>query len=439
MRAGGCRGVGRGLSWRLPSVTTLFTAFQSRNYRLYFAGQLVSLVGNWMTQTASVWLVYQLTGSPTWLGIVAFASQAPIVLLSPLAGVWVDRWNRLTLLKVTQVLSMVLTFLLAAIALSGHMHVAALTALAIAQGAVNAFDMPTRQSLAVQLAAKREHLSAVIGMNSSMFNLARLIGPSIGGLVIARFGAGLCFLFDGLSYLAVLAALAAMRLPGPREGAGPGTASAWASFREGLRYAHGFRPIRFLILFNASMSLFALSFTVLIPVYAQTVLKGDARTLGFLMSSSAVGAVAAALFLAGRRDLRGIGRVIVAGCLMAGAALGVFAWSRALALSMACLAFVGLGGLLVIVANNTLVQTLVDEDKRGRVMSLFAAAFLCGMPLGSLLTGALAEHLGIAWATTINALASVALGFVYLRQRARLRAESRPVLVQRGALPAAPG
>lgn len=416
----------------------LFTAFRSRNYRLYFGGQLVSLVGSWMTQTATVWLVYQLTGSPVWLGGVAFASQIPIVLLSPVAGVWVDRWDRLSLMKATQVLSMVQTLTLAVLTLTGHINIAILTTLAVVQGAINAFDTPTRQALAVLLAERREHLSAVIGMNSSMFNLARLIGPAIGGFVVAFFGAGLCFLFDGISYIAVLAALSAMKLRNTKVPAPTEPETAWTSFWKGIRYVRSFGAIRFLILFNGCMGLFALSYTVLIPVYAKQTFAGDARTLGLLMSSSAAGSVTAALFLASRKQIRGIGRVIMAGTWMAGVALAIFAWSHVMPLSMVCLLFAGLGGLLVVVSNNTLVQNLVDEDKRGRVMSLFAAAFLGGMPLGSLMTGWLAEHLGIAWATTVNAVACMMLGFVYLRNRQWIRAQARPVLERQGLIPVIP-
>lgn len=430
------RPVPRAITLRSLNPSQLFVAFRSPNYRLYFSGQLVSLIGNWMTQTATVWLVYQLTGSPVWLGAVAFASQLPIVLISPIAGVWVDRWDRLALLKATQVLAMLQTCALAALTLTHHISIPILVALAVIQGFINAFDTPTRQSLAVQLVDRREHLSAVIGMNSSMFNLARLIGPSLGGFVIAWVGAGMCFLLDALSYLAVLAALAAIRLKPPVI-AEAAPESAWKSFQGGLRYVRGFRPIRFLILFNGCMSLFALSYTVLIPVYAREVLNGDARTLGFLMSSSAAGSVMSALFLASRKEIRGIGVVIVAGCCVAGIALLFFAWVHHLAIAMLCLLFTGLGGLLVVVSNNTLVQSLVDEDKRGRVMSLFAAAFLGGVPLGSLWTGWVAEHIGVSWATTLNALACLLLSIVYLRQRDRLRSEARPVLERHGLAPAA--
>lgn len=422
----------------LLNFAPLFTAFQSRNYRLYFGGQLISLIGNWMTQTATVWLVYQLTGSPIWLGAVAFASQAPVVLLSPAAGVWVDRVDRLSLMKVTQVCSMIQALVLATLTLTGNISIGRLTALAIIQGIINAFDTPTRQALAINLAEKREHLSAVIGMNSSMFNLARLIGPSLGGFLIAWLGVGMCFLLDGISYIAVIAALVAMRMrktTAPQTGA---RESAWVSFKKGIRYVHEFEPIRFLILFNGSLAVFVFSFTVLIPVYAKEIFAGDARTLGLLMSSSAAGSMSAALFMASRSGIRGLGRITVFGTTLAGCSLLAFAWSHSLLISMGCLLFTGLGALLVAVTNNTLVQSLVEEDKRGRVLSLFTAAFLGGIPLGSLTTGWLAEHIGVSWATTINAAASLILGGIYLYNLKRLREKARPTLERQGLIPIIP-
>jgi Arabinose efflux permease len=414
------------------STPRLLIPFSSRNYRLYFSGQLISLLGTWMTQTATVWLVYELSGSPFWLGLVALLGQAPAILLTPVGGVWVDRVNRMRLLIGTQVFSMVQSLLLAGFTLSGHINIWILTVLAMFQGLINAVDLPTRQSLAVALAEKREHLPAVIGMNSSMFNLARLVGPAIGGILIASFGAGWCFLIDGLSYVAVLAALFAMRLQVPPPGQRSG--SVWHEMRTGWTHAWGFRPIRALILLTGGMGFFGLSFAVLVPVYAQSVFGGDARTLGWLMSSSAVGSVLAALYLAGRKSIRGIGRAIVSGATVAGIALLIFAFSRTLWLSMLCLVGSGFGGILVMASNNTLVQNLVDEDKRGRVMSIYSVAFLGGMPLGALLTGSLADWLGTTTATCFNALSCLVIAAIFLRSLPRLRRDARPVLERAGLL-----
>lgn len=415
------------------SLGSILIPFSSRNYRLYFGGQLVSLLGTWMTQTATVWLVYHLTGSPLWLGIVTLIGQAPAILLSPLGGVWVDRLDRLKLLVATQALAMVQSAALAIFTLTGSINIGLLTGLAMFQGLINAFDMPTRQSLNVLLVEKREHLPAVIGMNSSMFNLARLAGPAIAGFVIAGVGAGWCFLVDAVSYLAVLGAIAAMQLARPQPP--PRQSSVWDELREGASYAWNSLPIRNLMLMTGAMGLFGLSFAVLIPVYAKSIFGGDARTLGLLMSSSAAGSVLAALYLAGRKSIRGLGHTIVFGALIAGCALFAFAFSRILWLSMICLVLTGLGGILVFASNNTLVQQLVEESKRGRTLSIYMVAFLGGMPLGGLLTGALASSIGISIATCINAVSCIALGLLFGANLPRLRKEARPALERNGVLP----
>jgi MFS family permease len=410
----------------------LLTPFSSRNYRLYFGGQLVSLLGTWMTQTATIWLVYHLTGSPFWLGAVGLIGQAPAVLLSPLGGVWVDRLDRLVLLKATQALAMVQSLLLALFTFTGWLTIEGLTALAMFQGLINAFDLPARQSLNVMLAEKREHLPAIIGMNSSMFNLARLAGPALAGLVIASAGAGWCFLIDGLSYLAVLAALCAMRLSHPQPA--PSGRSVWHELREGTRYAWGFLPIRALILMTGAIGVFGFSYAVLVPVYARTVFGGDARTLGWLMSATAAGSVAGALYLASRKSIRGLGSTIVFGGVLAAIAMGIFAFSEILWLSMLCLALIGMGAILVFASNNTLVQNLVEENKRGRTMSIYTVAFLGGMPLGGLLTGALADVAGVTLATSLNAVLCLALTLVFAGMLPRLRRDARPVLERAGML-----
>ena len=407
--------------------------FSSRNYRLFFAGQIVSLMGSWMTQTATVWLVYQITHSAFWLGVVAFAGQVPGLLVGPAAGVWVDRLNRRSLLIATQALAMLQSLALAYFTLTGKITVTHLALLSMVQGVINAFDMPARQALPVLLVEKKEHLANVIAMNVSMFHLARLVGPAIAGFVIAYVGAGYCFLADGLSYLAVIAALIAMRLTQePIEDTG---ASIWNDFRSGLAYALGFGPIRRLIFLIGCMALFGMSFTVLTPVYAREFFGGDARTLGLLMSSSAAGSVLAAVYLSSRQSLRGLGRVIYSGATLMGLALIAFAFSRSLPLSIGCLLLAGSGTILVVASSNTLLQNLVDGGKRGRVMSLYTMAFLGGMPIGSLLTGTLAHQLGSTPATCVNGVACLILGYLFFRQLPQFRVEARPVLEKAGLLP----
>ena len=386
-----------------------------------------------MTQTAIVWLVYQLTHSAFWLGLVAFAGQLPGLLIGPAAGVWVDRLNRRHLLIVTQVLSMLQSLALAWFTLTGRIHVTQLALLAMVQGVINAFDMPARQALPVLLVEKKEHLANVIAMNVSMFHLARLAGPAVAGFVIAWIGAGYCFLLDGLSYLAVIAALVAMRIR--QEPVAKSGASIWNDFRSGLDYAFGFGPIRRLIHLIGCMALFGMSYAVLTPVYAREYFGGDARTLGLLMSSSAAGSVMAAVYLSGRKSLRGLGRVIYSGAVLMGCALIAFAFSRNLPLSIICLLFAGCGSILVVASCNTLLQNLVDEGKRGRVMSLFIMAFLGGMPLGSLMTGTLAHQIGTTFATCVNGTACLILGWLFYRQLPEFRAQARPVLEKAGVVP----
>lgn len=386
-----------------------------------------------MTQTTTVWLVYHITGSPFWLGAVALLGQLPAILLSPLGGVWVDRLDRLKLLKATQILAMAQSLLLAFFTLTGRIDIWLLTGLAMFQGLINAFDLPVRQSLNVLLAEKREHLPAIIGMNSSMINLARLVGPAIAGFVIAGVGAGWCYLADGLSYVAVLAAIFSMRLARPQPA--PRSGSVWHEMREGMRYARGFLPIRALVLMTGAMGVFGMSFAVLMPVYARTVFGGDARTLGMLMSASAAGSVLAALYLAGRSSIRGLGRTIIFGGMLAGGALVVFAFSKILWLSMLCLVLTGMGAILVFASNNTLIQNLVEESKRGRTMSIYTVAFLGGMPLGGLLTGSMAAVAGIVPVTCFNAAACILLSVMFGCYLPRLRTEARPVLEKAGMLP----
>ncbi len=391
-------------------------------------------MGSWMTQTAIVWLVYQITHSAFWLGLVACAGQLPGLLIGPPAGVWVDRLNRRKLLIATQVLSMLQSLALAYFTLSGQISVTHLALLAMVQGVINAFDMPARQAMPVLLVEKKEHLANIIAMNVSMFHLARLVGPAVAGFVIAGLGAGYCFLLDGLSFLAVIAALIAMRIR--QEPTAPSGASIWNDFRSGLDYALGFRPIRHLLLLVGSTALFGMSFAVLIPVYAREYFGGDARTLGWLMSSSATGSVMAAVYLSGRKNLRGMGRVIYCGAALMGLALIAFAFSRNLPCSVVCLVLIGGGAILVVASSNTLLQNLVDEGKRGRVMSLFTMAFLGGMPLGSLLTGTIAHQFGTTFATSVNGLSCLLLGWLFYRQLPDFRTQARPVLEKAGLLPA---
>ena len=367
-------------------------ALRHRNYRLFFSGQSLSLIGTWMTRIATAWLVYRLTHSAFLLGLVSFASQAPLFFLAPFAGVWVDRWNRHRTLLVTQILSMLQSFALAVLALRGTITITELLWLSLAQGLINAFDMPARQAFVVQMIEDRADLGNAIALNSSMVHVARLLGPSIAGVVIAAVGEGYCFLADGVSYIAVIVSLLAMRLgqPQPRRQ----NASAFQELREGWRYALGSVPIRSVLCLLALVGLVGMPYITLMPIFAGSVLQGGPHTLGFLMGASGGGALLAAMLLASRRDVAGLGRVVGIATAVLGAALIAFGLSRSLALSLLVIPVVG-GSLMNHTAgSNTILQTIVEEDKRGRVMSFYSMAFMGMSPFGSLLAGVLAARIG---------------------------------------------
>jgi MFS family permease len=406
----------------------LFSALESRNYRLFFIGQIISLIGTWMTQTASLWLVYHLSSSPFLLGVVGFASQVPIFFLAPFAGVLIDRINRHRLLIWTQVASMLQSLALAAFALTHTIGIVHLVALSLVQGLINALDMPTRQALVVEFVERKEHLGNAIALNSSLFNLARLVGPALAGFVVASVGPGYCYAIDGLSYVAVIIALMAMHLPAP--GARRTHQHPWADLKQGFHYALGFAPIRALIVLVAAVSAIGFCYTVLTPIFARDVFHGDARTLGYLMSASGIGALTAALYLGGRQTVRGLGNVITAGGTAMGVGLIGFACSRWLPLSLACLTLTGMGGVLLMASSNTLVQTLVEDDKRGRVMSIFSMAFTGTMPLGNLLAGSVASHWGTTPTLIVCGATCVVIALFFFRSIPKLRAAAAPVLAK---------
>lgn len=406
----------------------LLGPLSSRNYRLYFAGQIVSLMGTWMSQTAAMWLVYHLSSSPFQLGLVGFANLAPIFFLGPLAGVWVDRVNRHKLLVATQCASMIQSFLLAGFALTDTIDVPHIIALSLLQGVINAIDMPVRQAMVVDFVDNREHLGNAIALNSSLFNLARLVGPAIGGFIIAAFGAGICFLIDGFSYLAVIIALLAMRLRPQVPKAV--TKHPWLEMRDGFNYAFGFPPIKALILLVAGFSITGFSYTVLMPVFARDVFQGDAKTLGWLMAASGVGALLGALYLGTRKTVRGLGDVITLGGVLLALGVSGFAMSSWIAVSVICLAFAGAGGVLLMASSNTLVQTFVDDDKRGRVMSLFTMAFTGTVPLGNLAAGAIANRVGAANTLIFSGLTCLVVVGMFYRKLPSLREAAAPILAR---------
>ncbi|MDB4965624.1 MAG: hypothetical protein JWN44_1313 [Myxococcales bacterium] len=413
---------------------SLGRALRHRNYRLFFIGQGTSLIGTWLTRVAMSWLVYRLTGSTVLLGLVAFAGQLPTFLLAPLGGVLVDRWNRHRVLVVTQVLAMLQSGLLAFFALTHTVTIWHVLVLASVQGLINAFDTPARQSFVVEMIESRDDLPNAIALNSSMVNGARLIGPSVAGVLIAAVGEGWCFAIDAISYAAVIASLVAMRLrpTAPRAGE---RKHLFVELREGFRYAASYGPIRDILILLAVVSLTGMPYTVLMPVFASQVLHGGAHTLGFLMAASGIGALVGALWLAARTTVLGLGRVIVLSALLFGAGLVAFALSHWLALSLALMVIVGAGMMVQMAASNTVLQTVTDEDKRGRVMSLYTMAFFGMAPFGSLLAGWLGARIGAAATVAGGGVVTVVAGFLFARRLPALRAAARPVYQRLGILP----
>jgi MFS family permease len=416
------------------SVAFMLRALRYRNYRLFFGGQIVSLAGTWITTTATSWLVYRLTGSAVLLGVIGFAGQFPAFLLGPFAGIFVDRWDRRRLLIATQTVSMLQSFALAALTFSGHITVEAILLLNIVQGIVNAFDMPGRQAFLIALIENKEDLGNAIALNSSMVNVARLVGPSIAGIVIAATNEGWCFLIDGVSYLGVIASLIAMRVPrrAARVGDRPG---AWQQFVEGWRYASGFRPIRSIILLLALVSLVGVPYSVLMPIFAATVFHGGPHTLGLLMSASGCGALVGALWLATRRSVVGLGRIITIASAAFGAGLVGFSFAPDLSLAIPCLVVAGFGFIVQMAASNTIIQTIVDDEKRGRVMSFYMMAFLGTAPFGSLIAGWMSSRIGAPHTLLVGGLCCVAGAVWFAVELPAIRAVVRPIYMKMGILP----
>ncbi|MHC5764630.1 MAG: MFS transporter [Nostoc sp.] len=410
----------------------LLPALRSKNFQLFFAGQGISLIGTWMTQLATIWLVYDLTNSPLMLGVVGFSSQIPSFFLAPFGGVFVDRFSRYRTLIGTQILAMIQSLTLAALALTGVIEVWQIIALSLFQGFINALDAPARQAFVPELVEHREDLANAIAINSTMVNGARLIGPAIGGLLIAGVGTGYCFLIDGLSYIAVIAALLAMQVKPWKNSVTDG--NPLQKVKEGFVYAFSFPPIRAILLLSALVSLMGLQNTILVPVIAEQVLKGGAESLGFLMAASGVGALTGGIYLATRQTILGIGKLIALAPAILGIGLIAFSLSKFLPLSLFTMLFVGLGTILQIAASNTFLQTIVEDDKRGRLMSLYTMSFLGMIPVGNLLGGLLASHIGAPNTLIIDGIACILGSIIFSRQLPALRKIMRPIYEQKGII-----
>jgi MFS family permease len=409
-------------------------ALRHRNYRLFFTGQTLSLIGTWMTQIATSWLVYRITKSALLLGLVGFSGQIPSLFLSPFGGVWVDRLNRHRVLKITQTLSMLESFVLSALALSSRITVIDIVLLTMFQGAVNAFDMPARQSFLVEMIEDRADLANAIALNSSMVNSARLLGPSIAGVVIAIAGEGYCFLIDGFSYIAVIASLFAMRIH-PSIASPRARKHVLTELREGFRYVADFAPIRVILTLLACISLTGIPYSVLLPMFAGGILGGGPHTLGFLTGCSGVGALVSAIALAMRKSVLGLVRVISIVAFTFGAGLIAFGLSNHLWLSMPLMMVTGFSMMQMMAASNTVLQTIVDEDKRGRAMSFFTMSFTAVMPFGSLVFGALANRIGAPKTVICGGLLVMLAGAWFAVQLRTVREAMRPIYEELGILP----
>jgi MFS family permease len=414
-------------------VSYAWRALRHRNFRLFFGGQTISLIGTWMTRVATGWLVYRLTGSALLLGTVSFAGQIPTFLLAPFAGVWVDRLDRRQVLVWTQTLSMVQSLALAALTLSGHITIPLLLVLSVMQGCVNAFDMPGRQSFMVKMVDDKRDLQNAIAINSSMVNVARLIGPSLAGMLIAVSSEGWCFLIDGISYIAVIASLLMMRLHTPEMKRA--ATSMLTELQAGWTYVAEFLPIRTILMLFALISLMGMPFVVLMPIFAKKVLGGGPHTLGFLMGAMGLGALLSALSLAARRNVRGLVKMVPIAAAVFGAGLVGFGLSHWFWLSMAMVFIAGMGMMQGMAASNTVIQTIVTEDKRGRVMSYYTMAFMGMAPFGSLLAGTMAHKFGAPWTVVANG-AVVLVGAAWFATRLpALRRQIRPIYMEMGIIP----
>jgi MFS family permease len=386
-----------------------------------------------MQRIALGWLIYRLTNSAFLLGAVGFAGEIPTFLLAPFAGVLADRWNRHRMLILTQTLSMIQALMLAVLVLTGTVVIWYIVVLSIFLGVINAFDMPVRQSFVVEMVEKKEDLSNAIALNSSLVNSARLLGPSIAGLLIVAVGEGLCFLLNGISYLAVIAALIGMKIT--PNNSQPQRSEVWAGLREGFTYAFGFGPIRAILLLLALVSLMGMPHTVLMPIFAKDFLHGGPHVFGLLMGASGVGSLGGALYLASRKSVLGLGKIIPLASAVFGFGLIAFSHSHRVVLSLVLMLMIGFGMIVEMAASNTVLQTIVDDDKRGRTMSFYTMAFRGMAPFGSLLAGFLASKIGAPNTLLIGGLACLAGAAAFARKLPALRETARPIYVRKGIIP----
>ena len=415
-------------------------ALRHRNFQLFFGGQLISLIGTWMQTVAQSWLVYRLTGSGLLLGSVGFASQFPVFLIAPLGGIAADRMNRQRIVIATQTASMILALILAALTLTNKVHVWHIFVLAALLGVVNAFDIPGRQSFLVDMVGKEDLMNA-IALNSSMFNGARVIGPAVAGIVVARLHEGWCFFANGVSYMAVIAGLIMMRVHAPPRVSAK--TSPWEHLVEGFQFANNTAPIRALLLLLGVVSITGMPYVVLMPIFADKILHNGgqelasligshdlgAMRLGILMGAAGVGALFGALTLAARSGVKGLGRWVALSCAGFGISLMLFAWSKSFWLSVLLLLPAGYFIMLQMASSNTLIQVMVPDELRGRVMAIYSMMFMGMAPLGSLLSGALSDPLGAPLTVAIGGVVTIAGAWWFWIHWPKIRVEARRLIV----------
>ena len=399
------------MSRNIESLNNIFRSLKYRNYRLFFGGQSVSLIGTWIQRIATPWLVYDLTKSVLLLGIVGFVGQIPTFLLSPIAGVLTDRWNRYNIMLTTQILSMMQAIILTWLVFSGNIQVWHIIILSGFLGCINAFDVPARQSFVIQMVEKKEDLSNAIALNSSMVNGARLLGPSVAGMLIAATGEGICFMLNAISYLFVIWSLMLMKITptGNKNGKKP----VLKELTEGITYTFGFAPIRYILLLLALVSLVGMPYTVLMPIFAKEIIHGGAHTFGFLMGASGMGALIGAFYLASRRNDRGLEKIIPLSAGVFGIGLIMFSLSHFFVPSLILMIITGLGMMLQMASSNTLLQSIVDDSMRGRVMSFFTMAIMGTAPFGSLLAGSSAELIGAPNTVLIGGISCICGALIF--------------------------
>jgi len=407
----------------------MLRALRHRNFQLFFSGQLISLIGTWMDNIAEAWLVYRLTGSSLLLGTVAFAGQIPVFLLAPIGGMVADRWNRQRVVIATQASSMVLAGILAVLTLTGRVKVWEVVVLAALMGAVNAFDIPARQAFLVDMVG-REDLMNAIALNSSMFNGARVIGPSIAGILVASIGEGWCFAANSISYIAVIVGLLLMHVN--RAPVETLRVSPFEHIVEGFRFVWDTGPIRALLLLLGLVSLVAMPYSVLMPIFAAKILHGNARTLGVLMGATGVGALGGALTLASRSGVKGLGRWVAIACASFGTFLILFALSRWYFLSVAMLVPVGFAMMVQMASSNTLIQAMVPDRLRGRAMAVYSMMFMGMAPIGSFLSGWSADHIGAQWTLAIGGVVAIIGAAFFARNLPKIRVEARELIIAQG-------